>query len=212
MRKSKGTLLPQILFWPLRAPDGHAKDFSIHILPRGRFRLTRLYDVMSAYPVLGDGPHQWSREIRLALALPGKNKHDAMHTIQRRHFDNTARKVGYAPTVGPIIEDTLARTPAAVAQVQVEWPRDFAPHDPRRARTGRRHIGGDGFLKIAERRGCRFDERVKAPKSQGAGVLLLAAVKKPIKLHGKVKTGRCFERARVKGRGHCVHSSGYGSR
>lgn len=129
----KTLMATQVLFWLLRAPDGHAKNFSIRILPRGRFRLTRLYDVMSAYPVLGDGPHPWSsREIKLAMALPGRNKHYVMHTIQRRHFDSTAQKVGYAPTAAPIVEDILARTPAAITQVQAELPRGF---DPRVAET-----------------------------------------------------------------------------
>lgn len=117
----------QVLFWLLRAPDGHAKNFSIRLLPRGRFRLTRLYDVMSAYPVLGNGPDQWSpRDVKLAMALLGKSRHYAMHTIQRRHFDSTAQKVGYAPTAEPIIEDILARTPSVIAQVQAELPRDFS--------------------------------------------------------------------------------------
>jgi len=124
----KTLMTAQILFWLLRAPDGHAKNFSIHILPRGRFQLTRMYDVMSAYPVLGDGPHQWSsREIKLAMALLGKNKHYTMQTIQRRHFDSTAQKVGYAPTVEPIIEDILVRTPAAIAEVQADLPQDLSP-------------------------------------------------------------------------------------
>jgi len=124
----KTLMAAQILFWLLRAPDGHAKNFSIHILPRGRFQLTRLYDVMSAYPVLGDGPHQWSsREIKLAMALLGKSKHYTMQTIQRRHFDSTAQKVGYAPTAEPIIEDILARTPAAIAEVQADLPQDLSP-------------------------------------------------------------------------------------
>ena len=66
----------QVLFWMLRAPDGHAKNFSIHLLPGGRYRMTPLYDVMSAYPVMGDGPNQWSpRELKLAMALVGKNRH-----------------------------------------------------------------------------------------------------------------------------------------
>ena len=84
-------LASQVLFWMLRAPDGHAKNFSVQILPGGRFRLTKLYDVMSAYPVLGDGPNQWSPfEIKLAMALLGKNRHYQMHNIQRRHFNSTA--------------------------------------------------------------------------------------------------------------------------
>jgi serine/threonine-protein kinase HipA len=123
----KTLMAAQVLFWLLRAPDGHAKNFSIQILPRGRFRLTRLYDVMSAYPVLGDGPRHWSpRDVRLAMALFGKNKHYAMHAIQRRHFDSTAQKVGYASSAEPVIEEILARTPAAIAEVQAALPPGFS--------------------------------------------------------------------------------------
>jgi serine/threonine-protein kinase HipA len=124
----KTLMTAQVLFWLLRAPDGHAKNFSIRILPRGRFQLTRLYDVMSAYPVLGNGSNQWSpREIKLAMALLGKNKHYEMHDIQRRHFNSTAHKVGYAPTAEPIIEEILMRTPAAIAEVKADLPRDLSP-------------------------------------------------------------------------------------
>ncbi len=124
----KTLMATQVLFWLLRAPDGHAKNFSIQILPRGRFRLTRLYDVMSVYPVLGDGPRQWSpHDVKLAMALLGKNRHYVMHTIQRRHFDSTAQKVGYASTAEPIIEEILARTPAAIAEVRAELPQGFSP-------------------------------------------------------------------------------------
>ena len=63
----------QILFWLLRAPDGHAKNFSIRLLPGGRFRLTPQYDVMSVYPVIGAGPNHWSpREVRLRHGLAGQ--------------------------------------------------------------------------------------------------------------------------------------------
>lgn len=124
----KTLMTAQVLFWLLRAPDGHAKNFSIHLLPRGRFHLTRLYDVMSAYPVLGEGPNQWSpHDIRSAMALLGKNRHYDMHGIQRRHFNSTARKVGYGSTAEPIIEELLARTPAAIAEVQAALPKDFSP-------------------------------------------------------------------------------------
>ncbi|MFA7608210.1 MAG: HipA domain-containing protein, partial [Rhodocyclaceae bacterium] len=124
----KTLMATQVLFWLLRAPDGHAKNFSIQLLARGRFQLTPLYDVMSVYPVLGDGSNQWSSyEIKLAMALLGKNRHYEMHGIQRRHFNSTAQKVGYASTAEPIIEELLARTPAAIAEVQTELPQDFSP-------------------------------------------------------------------------------------
>lgn len=124
----KTLMAAQVVFWLLRAPDGHAKNFSIQLLPRGRFQLTPLYDVMSVYPVLGDGPSHWSPyEIKSAMALLGKNRHYEMHRIQRRHFNSTARKVGYASTAEPIIEEVLARTAVAIAEVQRQLPRDFSP-------------------------------------------------------------------------------------
>ncbi|MDR2014976.1 MAG: type II toxin-antitoxin system HipA family toxin [Azoarcus sp.] len=124
----KTLMAAQVLFWLLRAPDGHAKNFSIQLLPRGHFQLTGLYDVMSAWPVLGDGPNQWSpREIKLAMALLGKSRHYEIRDIQRRHFNSTAQKVGYGPTAEPIIEELLARTPAVIAEVQADLPQDFSP-------------------------------------------------------------------------------------
>jgi serine/threonine-protein kinase HipA len=49
----KTFLKTQLLFWILAAPDGHAKNFSLFIEPKSRFSLTPLYDVISAYPILG---------------------------------------------------------------------------------------------------------------------------------------------------------------
>ena len=118
----------QVLFWLLRAPDGHAKNFSIQLLSRGRFQMTPLYDVMSVYPVLGNGPSHWSPyEVKLAMALHGKNRHYEMQRIHRRHFNSTAKTVGYGSTAEPIIEDILARTPAAIAEVQADLPQDISP-------------------------------------------------------------------------------------
>ncbi|CAG1011984.1 serine/threonine-protein kinase HipA [Burkholderiaceae bacterium] len=119
----------QILFWLLRAPDGHAKNFSIQLLAgsAGRFRLTPMYDVMSAYPVLGDGPNQWAaQDLKLAMALVGKNRHYQAHTIQRRHFNSTARKLGYGESAEPLLRELLERTPAVVDQVQAELPAGFS--------------------------------------------------------------------------------------
>lgn len=61
------------------------------------------------------------------MALLGKNRHYEMNGIQRRHFNSTAQKVGYAASAEPIIEALLARTPAAIAEVQAELPPDFSP-------------------------------------------------------------------------------------
>ncbi|WP_017910958.1 hypothetical protein [Xanthomonas sp. SHU 199] len=83
---------------------------------------------MSTYQASGEGADQCSLYgIKLAMALLGKNKHYAMHSIQRRHFSSTAQKVGYAPSAEPIIEEILARTPAAIAEVRADLPQDISP-------------------------------------------------------------------------------------
>jgi serine/threonine-protein kinase HipA len=111
----------------LRAPDGHAKNFSIHLLPGGRYRLTPLYDLMSAYPVMGNGPNQWSpRELKLAMALVGKNRHFEAERIQRRHFNSTARRFGYGETAEPLLQALIERTPSAIDQVQRALPAGFS--------------------------------------------------------------------------------------
>ena len=51
----------QLLFWMLCATDGHVKNFSLFLRPGGRYQLTPLYDVLSAYPVLGRGRRRCRR-------------------------------------------------------------------------------------------------------------------------------------------------------
>ena len=118
----------QLLFWMLRAPDGHAKNFSIQLLAgEGRFRLTPIYDVMSAYPVIGPGPNQWAeQDIKLAMALLGKNRHYLARGILRRHFNSTAKKVGYGDSAEPLLQDFIARTPAVVDKVRADLPAGFS--------------------------------------------------------------------------------------
>lgn len=136
-RDLRTLMASQVLFWMLRAPDGHAKNFSIHLLPGGRYRLTPLYDVMSAYPVMGDGPNRWSpRELKLAMALVGKSRHYEAEHIQRRHFNSTARRFGYAETAEPLLQELIARTPVVIDQVQRELPAGFSHAVADRVLTG----------------------------------------------------------------------------
>lgn len=128
-RDLRTLMATQILFWMLRAPDGHGKNYSLQLQAgmAGRFRLTPIYDVMSAYPVMGNGPNQWAaQDLKLAMALLGKNRHYQMHNIQRRHFNSAARKVGYAENAEPLLQDLIARTPAVVDRVQAELPPGFS--------------------------------------------------------------------------------------
>lgn len=47
-------LKAQALFWMLRAIDGHAKTFGLFLNPGGRFQLTALCNLLSAWPIEGD--------------------------------------------------------------------------------------------------------------------------------------------------------------
>jgi len=126
-RDLRTLMTSQLLFWMLRAPGGHAKNFSIHLLPGGRYRLTPLYDVMSAYPVMGDGPNHWSlRALKLAMALVEKSRHYEAERIQRRHFNSTAKRFGYGETAEPLIQELIECTPAVIDEVQRALPAGFS--------------------------------------------------------------------------------------
>ena len=122
-------LKAQLLFWMLAATDGHAKNFSIRILSQGRFQLTPLYDVLSLWPVVGEGLNKISwHDAKLAMSVRGKNKHYLLKDIQRRHFNAMAALCGVGDTAEPLINDVLAATPAVIASVQKDLPPGFPQH------------------------------------------------------------------------------------
>ena len=126
-KRDLSTLLKaQILFWMLAAPDGHAKNFSLHLLPQGRYALTPLYDVMSIWPVEGKGANQFSRhQAKVAMALYGKNKHYRLKDIQRRHFNGTAAMYFQRPNAEDLIAQVLAHTQMAIDNVAARLPAQF---------------------------------------------------------------------------------------
>ena len=122
-------LIAQIVFWMLAAGDGHAKNFSIRILSQGRYHLTPLYDVLSYWPIVGKGPNNIARQdLRMAMAVRGKNKHYRLSEILRRHFNETAALIGIAENAEPLIEEILKRTPDVVTSIQREVPDGFPPN------------------------------------------------------------------------------------
>ncbi|MBK7052879.1 MAG: type II toxin-antitoxin system HipA family toxin [Rhodoferax sp.] len=119
-------LKTQLLFWMLAAPDGHAKNFSLRVLAQGRYCLTPLYDVMSIWPVEGNGANQFSRfKVKLAMAVLGKNKHYHFKDIQRRHFNHTAAKYFQRSDAEDLIEQVLERTPVAIDNMARKLPAGF---------------------------------------------------------------------------------------
>jgi serine/threonine-protein kinase HipA len=116
----------QLLFWMLAATDGHAKNFSIRILQGGGFQLTPLYDVLSAWPIIGKKANEIPIEkVRLAMAMLGQRPHYLLKSIQRRHFDTLAKRMGLEAEAERLIAEMVMNTPAAIEQVQAELPKSF---------------------------------------------------------------------------------------
>lgn len=121
-------LKTQLLFWMLAAPDGHAKNFSIRLLAGGGFESTPLYDVMSAWPVIGKAARQFQwQKIKLAMAVRSKNAHYRMAEVQRRHWNEVARRNSVGTDCETLIADLIDQTPRVVANVQSLLPGDFPP-------------------------------------------------------------------------------------
>lgn len=116
----------QVLFWLLGAPDGHAKNFSIFILPNGQYELTPLYDILSIYPVVGKRGINL-RKVKLAMGLKGtKGKKYQLEKIYPRHFIATAKQVGFDESLmKEIMDDIRVNTPAIIDKVRRELPAGF---------------------------------------------------------------------------------------
>lgn len=116
----------QVLFWALAAPDGHAKNFSVHIAAGGEYALTPLYDVISAYPVMGHGKNKIAPEkLKMAMAVHGKSRHYRWSTVQRRHWFDTARLCAFAEYAESVISEIIEKTPSVIVQASKKLPTGF---------------------------------------------------------------------------------------
>jgi len=129
-RDRRTFFLAQLLFWMLRAPDGHAKNFSLFILPTGAYELTPLYDVMSAWPVIGDAPNKLSaHKVKMAMAIRTTNAHWRMKDILPRHWVAVGKRYGVLDDAGRTVEalvgEIAERTPRVVADIETMLPESF---------------------------------------------------------------------------------------
>jgi serine/threonine-protein kinase HipA len=118
-------LCAQLAFWLLAACDGHAKNFSIFLLPRGGLRMTPLYDVISYWPFIGNGPNvvAW-QEAKLAMAVRSRNVHYGLARIRTRHWQGLAQRSG-AEGTWEAMQELVARVEPAIARVQMLLPAGF---------------------------------------------------------------------------------------
>ncbi len=107
-------LKANVVFWLLGATDGHAKNFSLFLSPGGGYRLTPLYDVISAEPSAAE--HQLrDNQMKLAMAV-GNNRHYVIKRVVPRHFVESAVKGGMGRKAAIDVMDELHATVPKVLQ------------------------------------------------------------------------------------------------
>ncbi|SDX08639.1 type II toxin-antitoxin system HipA family toxin [Roseicitreum antarcticum] len=113
-----------VLFWLIGATDGHAKNFSIALMPGGRFTMAPLYDVLTLQPSL-DAGHLQSKDMKLAMRV-GNSRHYKVADILGRHFVETGVAAGLSrPQVGQVFEDIQEKAGQAFATALSEMPASF---------------------------------------------------------------------------------------
>jgi serine/threonine-protein kinase HipA len=124
LRDRANFLKATILFWLIGATDGHAKNFSIALMPGGRFTMTPLYDVLTVQPSLDAGQLQ-TKDMKLAMRA-GKSRHYKVSEIQGRHFVETGLAAGFSrKQVTSIFTEIRTRADQAFATALADMPAGF---------------------------------------------------------------------------------------
>ncbi|MEP0722461.1 MAG: HipA domain-containing protein, partial [Marinomonas sp.] len=113
-----------ILFWLSGATDGHAKNFSLALMPDGRFRLTPFYDVLTVQPTLD--AHQLNRkDFKLAMRF-GKSNHYKVGDIIGRHIMETGVESGLSrKAIADLFADIHASAESAMNNTFAALPVGF---------------------------------------------------------------------------------------
>lgn len=103
-----------VLFWLLGATDGHGKNFSVSLLPGGRFRMTPLYDVLTVQPTV-DARQIERKYFKLAMNF-GKSNHYKVANIVGRHIVETGVQSGLSRAVVQGLFEELQETSHAIVE------------------------------------------------------------------------------------------------
>lgn len=115
----------QVFFWLMAAPDGHAKNFSIHLGQGGRFQLAPFYDIISAYPIISKGELQ-IQKVKLAMAVLGQNKHYRWSTVLPGHWKSTAKQCGFPEdSMEIILQEFSEKSEDVIGTVREQLPNGF---------------------------------------------------------------------------------------
>lgn len=114
----------QIIFWLIGATDGHAKNFSIFLGPGNTYRLTPLYDVLTAQPSLECRQIE-RKQMKLAMSV-GTSNHYGIEEIQQRHFIQTAEAAGLPKQLtAQALAEVANSANAALSLVEKALPAEF---------------------------------------------------------------------------------------
>ena len=103
-----------VLFWLLGATDGHGKNFSVSLLPGGRFRMTPLYDVLTVQPTV-DARQIELKYFKLAMNF-GNSNHYKVANIVGRYVVETGVQSGLSRAVLQDLFEELQETSHAVVE------------------------------------------------------------------------------------------------
>lgn len=118
-------VLAQLAFWLLAATDGHAKNFSLFIERGGAYRMTPLYDVLSAWPIIGHGTKLLAKQdAKLAMALRGKTPHYKLVDVRVRHWKALAASTGTG-AVWPSMVHMVESVEATLLAIEKTLPPNF---------------------------------------------------------------------------------------
>nr|HQV12936.1 HipA domain-containing protein [Nitrospira sp.] len=114
----------QMFFWLIGATDGHAKNFSMFLGPGGSYRLTPLYDVLTAQPSLDAGQVQ-RKQMKLSMSV-GTKRHYRIDEIQGRHFVQTGTAAGLPKSaIAAALQEIVDVALKALDKVESGLPKDF---------------------------------------------------------------------------------------
>ena len=103
-----------VLFWLLGATDGHGKNFSVSLLPGGRFRMTPLYDVLTVQPTV-DARQIERKYFKLAMNF-GNSNHYKISNIVGRHIVETGVQSGLSRAVVLGLFEELQETSLGIVE------------------------------------------------------------------------------------------------
>jgi serine/threonine-protein kinase HipA len=120
----KAFLKTQVLFWLVGATDGHAKNFSIFLGRGGRFKLTPVYDILTAQPSLTARQIE-RKQLKLAMSV-GDRRHYRIDEIKGRHFIQTAERAGLPGSLASeVLTEVAQAAETAIKTVENQLPRGF---------------------------------------------------------------------------------------